>query len=304
MDGADARAGQEGDEGLGDHGQVDGDRVALAHAHLLEDVGDLGDLAEQLAVRDIAALAGLVGLVDDGHLVWVLEGVAVDAVERGVELAFEEPGIVAAVEGTAVDCLKGLAPGEQLVGEAPPELGGLCDGLLVELLVLVEAWWGGNGLACVWCRIPVGRSVAQGPMLRRDAVGTKVAVLTAEVRLAGVLCCGSGLAPVSQNFRLSMPSKSSPAATPPSIHTLLLPRIPSLPRGVLGGYVLSSIFWGGSGEKAVSRFVQSKIASPVPIRSPSRRAGFGSLRKVSTSWASATTGFLGASQAMMGGCVC
>lgn len=151
VDGADARAGQEGDEGLGDHGQVDGDRVALAHAHLLEHVGDLGHLAQQLAVRDIAALAGLVGLVDDGHLVGVLEGVAVDAVERGVELALEEPGIVAVLERAAVHRLKGLAPREQLVGEPPPELLGLGDGLLVELLVLFEVWWwrGNSGLACV-----------------------------------------------------------------------------------------------------------------------------------------------------------
>ena len=164
-------------------------------------MGDLGNLAEKLAVRNIAALAGLVGLVDDGDAVGVLEGVAVDAVERGVELAFEEPGIVAAVEGTAVDCLKGLAPGQQLVGESPPELVGLCDGLLVELLVLVEAWWGGNGLACVWCRIPVGRSIAQDQCCgsgARDAGRTKVAVLTAEVRLAGVLCGDYRLAHVSK----------------------------------------------------------------------------------------------------------
>jgi hypothetical protein len=119
-----------------------------------------------------------------------------------------------------------------------------------------------------------------------DAVGTKVAVLTAEVRLAGVLCGGSGLAPVSQNFRLSikfspgLASTSSPAATPPSTPCCLLPRIPSLPSGgVLGGYVLSSIFWGGSGEKAVSRFVQSKIASPVPIGSPQEERGSGAYER-------------------------
>lgn len=139
VDGAEAGAGEEGDEGLGDHGQVDGDGVALGDAHLLEDVGGAADLAQQLGVGQGAALADLVGLVDDGGLVGVGGGVAVDAVVGGVELALEEPGVVAAGEGAGVDGLEVAGPGEELAGVAAPELLGLGDGFLVEGLVLLKA---------------------------------------------------------------------------------------------------------------------------------------------------------------------
>ena len=139
VDGSDSGAGEEGDESLGNHGEVDGYGVALADAHLLEDVGGLGDLAKELAVGDIATFAGLVGFVDDGDLVGVLDGVPVDAVVRGVELAFQEPGVIAFGERAAVHSLEILGPAQQLAGLPPPELIRLGDGLLVELLVLLEA---------------------------------------------------------------------------------------------------------------------------------------------------------------------
>lgn len=136
MDSADANTGKNGDNGLGNHGQVNGNRVALLHTHLLESPGDFADIAEELRVGDIAAAFGLVGLVDDGDAVGVLEGVAVDAVVRGVELALDEPLGVAALEGAAVDGLEVAGPGEQLAGLVAPKLVGICDGLFVELLVL------------------------------------------------------------------------------------------------------------------------------------------------------------------------
>ncbi len=138
VDSADPGAGKEGNDGLGNHGQVDGDCVSLAHAHVLQHVGHLGDLAQELAVGHVAALVGLVGLVDDGDAVGVLEGMAVNAVVRGVELALEEPGNIAAEERAALDCLEVLVPRQQLARQPPPELGGLCDGLLVQLLVFFE----------------------------------------------------------------------------------------------------------------------------------------------------------------------
>ena len=48
VDGADARAGQHDDGQLGDHGQVQGDAVALLDAVLLEHVGELADLVLEL----------------------------------------------------------------------------------------------------------------------------------------------------------------------------------------------------------------------------------------------------------------
>lgn len=140
MDSADTDTGKNGDNGLGNHGQVNGNSVTLLDTHLLEGPGDLADVAEELRVGDIAATLGLVGLVDDGDAVGVLEGMAVDAVVRGVELALDEPLGVATREGAAVDGLEVAGPGEQLAGLGAPKLGGLCDGLFVELLVLFGVW--------------------------------------------------------------------------------------------------------------------------------------------------------------------
>jgi hypothetical protein len=144
VDGTDARAGQEGDERLGDHGQVDGNGVALLDAHLLEHVGCLADLAQQLAVGQGAALADLVGLVDDGGLLGVVGGMAIDAVVGGVQLTLEEPGVVAVGEAAGVDGLEVAAPGEELSGLSAPELLGFGNGLFVEGLVLLEACSGGG----------------------------------------------------------------------------------------------------------------------------------------------------------------
>lgn len=80
VDSADARAGQERDDGFGNHGHVQSDRVALLHAHLLEHPRELGHLRHELAVGDCATTLLLIGLVDDGRLVGVFEGVAVHAV--------------------------------------------------------------------------------------------------------------------------------------------------------------------------------------------------------------------------------
>jgi hypothetical protein len=63
---------------------------------------------------------------------------AVDAVVAGIELALYEPGIVAVLKAAGVDRLKVALPREQLARQAAPELLGLGNGLLVELLVLVE----------------------------------------------------------------------------------------------------------------------------------------------------------------------
>ena len=140
VDGADSAAGKQGNDGLGNHGEVDGDGVTLLDAQVGEDMGELGDLPEELAIGDIPSLTGLVGLVDDGDSVGVLVGVSVDAVVRGVELALYEPGVVAVGEGTAVGGLEILAPRKELAGALSPEHIGLGDGLLVQLLVLLEVW--------------------------------------------------------------------------------------------------------------------------------------------------------------------
>lgn len=101
VNGTDTDTGQNGDQGLGNHGQVDGDGVTLADTHLLQGPGTFGDLAQQLAVSDIAAIGGLIGLVDDGNTVGIFEGVAINQVVAGVELTLGEPLDVAVCEGAA-----------------------------------------------------------------------------------------------------------------------------------------------------------------------------------------------------------
>jgi hypothetical protein len=101
-------------------------------------MGHLAHLAEQLAIGQVASLTRLVGLVDDGDLVGVLEGVTVDTVVRRVELALKEPSIVAVQKTAAVDGLEVFRPREQLASFCAPELVRLCDGLLVQCLVFFE----------------------------------------------------------------------------------------------------------------------------------------------------------------------
>ena len=87
VDGADARAGEEGGGGVPGHGEVDGDGVALLDAVGLEDVRDAADFAQELGVGDLAALAWLVGFVDDGDLcVWKCVMGVVDLVGNGFTL--------------------------------------------------------------------------------------------------------------------------------------------------------------------------------------------------------------------------
>ncbi len=94
VNGADARAGQHGDGELGNHRQVDGHAVALAHPQALQHVGELVDLAVELPVGEGAAVAGF-ALPDQSRLV-ALAGsiradVAVETVDADVELAAHEP---------------------------------------------------------------------------------------------------------------------------------------------------------------------------------------------------------------------
>ena len=117
---ADPGAGQQRDDGLGDHGQVDGHPVALGHAEGLERVGGLLHLLGELGVGVGAGVAGL-ALEVDGHAVAepVLH-VPVQGVVRGVDLAADEPlreRRVGPVQGLG----EVLVPGQQLAGLLRPE---------------------------------------------------------------------------------------------------------------------------------------------------------------------------------------
>ena len=89
---ADARAGEHGDGGLGDHRHVDRDAVALLDAEVLEDVGEAADLAMELLVGERALTSPgspskmIAALFSRGGA-----EVPVEAVLRDVELAADEP---------------------------------------------------------------------------------------------------------------------------------------------------------------------------------------------------------------------
>ena len=138
--GTDTRAGQEGDQSLGDHGQIDGHRVPLLDPLLLEGPGHPRDLPQQLPIGNRPALIGLVGLVDDGHLVGVLDGVPVDTVERRVQPALDEPGHIPIDERAGAGGLEIPVKREQVTGHAGPERIRTPDRLLIELLVFLEAF--------------------------------------------------------------------------------------------------------------------------------------------------------------------
>lgn len=138
VNGTDTGTGEEGDNSFGNHRQVQGDGVTLLDAHVLQHPGDLGHVAHELSIGDCASFIGLVGLVNNGGLVGSLYGVAVDAVVRGVQTALLEPGRVAIGEGASVDGLEVAVPVKQLAGHASPELGRVLDGLVVELIIVLQ----------------------------------------------------------------------------------------------------------------------------------------------------------------------
>lgn len=140
VDGTDTRASQESDNGFGDHGKVDSNGVTLLHTLLAENPGNTRHLAQELTVGDCAALAGLIGLVDNGHLVGVLEGMAIDAVVGGVQTTLNEPGIVAILQRPTVGGLEVLVEVKQFAGHTSPESVWAADGLLMELPVLVKVF--------------------------------------------------------------------------------------------------------------------------------------------------------------------
>lgn len=98
MDSTNAGDGQKSNDSLRNHGQVDRHGVTLLHTHLLQDPGGPANLTKQLTVGEVAALIWLVGLVNDGHTVWILGCMTIDTVVRGVQSALQKVGVVAVLQ--------------------------------------------------------------------------------------------------------------------------------------------------------------------------------------------------------------
>ncbi len=92
MWGPDPGAGQHRDRQLGDHGEVDRNRITLLDPEVLEDVGELLDLGLQLGVGEGPAVFRLIPLPEDRGLIPpALLDLVVQAVVRDVELSAHEP---------------------------------------------------------------------------------------------------------------------------------------------------------------------------------------------------------------------
>ena len=91
MDRADPRAGEHRRRRFGDHRHVDHHAVAALDPALLQQVGEAAGLFVKFAVGPAVAVAGLVGFEDQRGAVAVLGEVAVEAIDRKVELAVGEP---------------------------------------------------------------------------------------------------------------------------------------------------------------------------------------------------------------------
>ena len=140
MDGADTRASEHRCRRFGDHRHVDHHAVAAFDAAGLEQVGEAAGLFVELLVSPDVALARLVGLEDQRGAVPVLGEVAVEAVDRQVELTVGVPGNVEIVfvERPVAGLRRKFVPGEppRLV---EPETVGVGIDTIVELRDLARA---------------------------------------------------------------------------------------------------------------------------------------------------------------------
>ena len=164
MDGADARAGEHGVGGFGDHRQVDGDPVALLDALGLEHIGKAAHLGVELPVGDLLVLGRVVALPDDRHLVAALVEMAIDAVVGDVEGAVLEPfdRYVVGIVGGVLHARERLDPIDP-ASVLTPEAIRVLDGGRIHLLVL--------GVVHIGARLPVGRDLVN--VIRHLASSTR-----------------------------------------------------------------------------------------------------------------------------------
>src|SRR5262249_29177256 len=152
MDGADASAGEHGNRRLGNHGQVNGDAVAVLDAARLQHIGKAAYFGVQLLVGKLFVVLRIVALPQDGRLVTALGKMAVDAVVADVQRAVLEPfdRHVAGIVGGVLDLAERLDPVDAL-GLLAPETVRILDRACVHFLVL--------GFIHVGAFPPIGRNV-------------------------------------------------------------------------------------------------------------------------------------------------
>ncbi len=126
---ADARAGKHRDREFGHERHVDGDAIALLDAQRLQHVRERADLAIQIEVGQRPAIAGLPFPDECGLVAACAANVAIDAVDRHVDLAADEPLGVRRI--APVEHLRPLAAPLELGRKLCPERFWISFGLFV-----------------------------------------------------------------------------------------------------------------------------------------------------------------------------
>jgi hypothetical protein len=132
VEGADAGAGEHEDDEFGDHGQVEGDGVALLDTEITEYGGAAIDLAVEAGVGQRAGVAGLAFPVDRDLVLAMGGEVAVEALIGGVEPPADEP---ACERGLPVENLVPALEPVEAAGLLGPEGFGVFHGAAVRLVV-------------------------------------------------------------------------------------------------------------------------------------------------------------------------
>jgi len=136
VNGSDARAGEDGDGEFRRHAHVDGDAVALLDAEGLEGIGEALDFDVHFSVSEATNFPGL-AFPDNGGLVAARAvEMSVEAVVAEVHFAADEP--FGAGQVPVEHFVPRFEPVQFLCDTSPEGLG-IFNGLLVHLLVLLEA---------------------------------------------------------------------------------------------------------------------------------------------------------------------
>jgi len=143
MNGADARAGQHHDGQLDDHGQKDGDAVALFDAQTFENIGEFVHFAIHVEIGVNFPVVGIVAFKNDRGFVFLGSQMAVEAVIADVELAAFKPfGMdVFRVKRPVRHLIfvKGFEPGQSFGCHFGPESIGIGNRFFIKLVILRPA---------------------------------------------------------------------------------------------------------------------------------------------------------------------
>ena len=136
MDRADARAGEHGDGGFGDHRHIDRDAVAFFGTLCFQHIGKAADVGVEFAVGDFFGIVRVVTFPDDGHLIGAVFQMPVEAIGRYIERAVLVPfdGKIFGIKARVFHFGEGRDPVDAL-GFFTPECVGVFDAGAIERVV-------------------------------------------------------------------------------------------------------------------------------------------------------------------------